>query len=102
DLVTNAERRGRQLADVILGLSSDLVTGVRGQGLLLGVALAHPVASAVVTAALGEGLIVNAANPETVRLVPPLNIGDAEVAEFGERFAEALRTVEAVIEEGDA
>jgi len=102
DLVTNARRRGAQLTDVVLGLGSALVTGVRGAGLMLGVALAQPVAPAVVTAALGHGLIVNAANPETIRLVPPLTIGDEEIGEFGERFAEALRTVEAVIEEGDA
>jgi len=102
DLVTNAASRGRELSNVVLDLDSELVAGVRGRGLLLGVALTQPVASAVVTAALGHGLIVNAANPETIRLVPPLNIGDAEVADFGARFAEALRTVEAVIEAGDA
>ena len=102
DLAGNAQRRGAQLTDVVFGLDSRLVTEVRGRGLMLGVGLSRPVASAVVTAALGTGLIVNAANPETVRLIPPLTIGDAEIAEFGEKFGEALRTVEAVIHEGDA
>lgn len=101
-LVENAARRGEQLRELILGLDSGLVADVRGQGLMLGVALNRPVAGDVVTAALGHGLIVNAANAETIRLVPPLIIGDAELADFGERFGEALRTVEAVIEMGDA
>lgn len=102
DLVGNAARRGQELRELVLGLGSPLVTGVRGQGLMLGVALAAPVAAEVVQAALAGGLIVNAANPETIRLVPPLIIGDAELAEFGERFREALRTVEAVTESGSA
>jgi acetylornithine/N-succinyldiaminopimelate aminotransferase len=67
---------------------------VRGRGLLLGVALAHPVAKAVVAAAQEHGLIINAPSDDTIRLVPPLTIGDAEVDEFAELFAAALATVQ--------
>lgn len=52
DLVGNAARRGEQLRDAIDGIRSPLVTGVRGRGLLLGVALAAPVANALRDAAL--------------------------------------------------
>ena len=55
--------------------------------------MTHPVAKAVVAAAQEHGLIVNAANDETIRLAPPLTIGDAEVAEFFELFAASLATV---------
>ncbi|HBR89831.1 MAG TPA: acetylornithine transaminase, partial [Microbacterium sp.] len=66
----------------------------RGRGLLIGVALKHPVAGAVVAAAQEHGLIVNAANPSTVRVAPPLNIGDVEIDDFIGLFARALATVE--------
>ena len=96
DLVGNARRRGEQLRAAIATIGSPLVTGVRGAGLLLGVALAQPVADAIVAAALEHGLIVNAPNEDTIRLAPPLIIGDDEVAEFTTRFAAALADVEAV------
>jgi acetylornithine aminotransferase len=58
---------------------------------LLGVGLTEPVAQAVATAALEGGLIVNAANPSSIRLAPPLIVGDTEVAEFVEKFTAALK-----------
>lgn len=69
-LVANAAERGRQLRAAIDGLDSPLVSGCRGQGLLVGVGLHHPVAKAVVAAAQEHGLIINAPNDETIRLVP--------------------------------
>ena len=67
---------------------------ITGAGLLLGVALREPVAAAVVQAAQRRGLIINAAAPGRIRLAPPLIIGDAEIAEFGEKFAAALSDVQ--------
>jgi acetylornithine aminotransferase len=92
-LVGNAEARGAQLRSVIAEIESPLIAGVRGAGLLLGVALTSPVAKAVVAAAQEHGLIINAANDSTLRLAPPLIIGDAEVEEFSRLFAAALATV---------
>jgi acetylornithine aminotransferase len=92
-LVDNAHRRGRQLRSAIEGIASPLVAGIRGRGLLLGVALTHPVAKAIVAAAQQHGLIVNAPNDDTIRLVPPLTIGDAEIEEFTRLFAASLATV---------
>jgi acetylornithine/N-succinyldiaminopimelate aminotransferase len=96
-LVENAARRGEELRETILGLESPLVSGVRGRGLLIGVALAEPVAGAVVAAAQERGLIVNAANPDTVRIAPALTIGDAEISEFRELFAATLSDVFATL-----
>lgn len=92
-LVENAARRETDLREGIAGLGSPLVDGVRGKGLLLGVALTSPVAKAIVAAAQQHGLIVNAANDHTIRLAPPLTIGDAEVSAFLELFGAALATV---------
>lgn len=93
-LVDNAARRETQLREGIAALGSPLVAGVRGKGLLLGIGLTSPVAKAVVAAAQQHGLVVNAANDDTIRIAPPLTIGDAEVAEFLDLFAAALATVD--------
>jgi acetylornithine/N-succinyldiaminopimelate aminotransferase len=89
-LVANAAHRGAQLRDAISGLPH--VVEVRGRGLLIGVGLDGPIANAVASRALELGLIVNAANDTTIRLAPPLIIGDAEVAEFTDLFTAALST----------
>ena len=90
DLVSNAARRGEQLRQGILGLGSPLVAEVRGRGLLLGVGLTAPVAPRIVAEALDRGLIINAANDESIRLAPPLIIGDAEIDRFLTLFAASL------------
>lgn len=90
DLVGNARRRGAELRERIERIASPLVTGVHGRGLLIGVALAEPVAGLVARRALERGLIVNAANEHRIRLAPPLIIGEAELDEFERIFAEAL------------
>ncbi|MGX5680633.1 acetylornithine transaminase [Schumannella luteola] len=89
-LVENARVRGEQLRRAISGMPG--VAEVRGSGLLLGVGLDGPRATAVYTAGLEHGLIVNAPNDTTIRLAPPLIIGDAEIDEFTEKFTTALET----------
>ncbi|MGR0319912.1 acetylornithine transaminase [Agromyces sp. ZXT2-3] len=94
-LVENAARRGHELRERVLGLGSPLVAGMRGRGLLAGVALTGPVATDVSAASMQAGLIVNAANDSTIRIAPPLTIGDAELDEFTDRFRRALDAVAA-------
>jgi acetylornithine aminotransferase len=89
-LVENARLRGEQLTAAIAGIGSPLVAEVRGRGLLIGVGLSRPVAGRVASAALAAGLIVNAANDSSIRLAPPLIIGDAEITEFIEKFTKPL------------
>ena len=90
DLVANAARRGEQLRQGILDIGSDLIVEVRGRGLLIGIELAQPIAPAVVSHALQRGLIVNATGSTTVRLAPPLIIGDAEIDRFLTVFTASL------------
>jgi acetylornithine/N-succinyldiaminopimelate aminotransferase len=90
-LVENARMRGEQLRAALAGLPH--VAEVRGSGLLIGVGLDAPVAQAVATAALERGLIVNAANDTSIRLAPPLIIGDAEIDEFLDIFTQALEAI---------
>ncbi len=89
-LVQNARARGEQLRQGILALESPLVAEVRGRGLLHGVGLTAPVAPRLVADALDRGLIINTANDESIRLAPPLIIGDAEVDRFLDLFAAVL------------
>lgn len=93
DLVGNAASRGPQVRAAIEAIGSPLVEGTRGQGLLIGIALRHPVAPAVAAAAQTHGLILNAANDTTIRIAPALTIGDVEIDEFADLFARALATV---------
>ncbi|WP_353829047.1 acetylornithine transaminase [Agromyces sp. SYSU T0242] len=94
-LVENAARRGVELRERVRRLGSPLVGELRGRGLLVGIALDEPVAAHVSAAAMAEGLIVNAANDSTIRIAPPLIIGDQELDEFEARFGRALETVAA-------
>ncbi|HWT32821.1 MAG TPA: acetylornithine transaminase [Microbacterium sp.] len=102
DLPANAVRRGAQIRDAVAAIGSPLVAGTSGRGLLIGVQLTAPVANDVVGAAQQRGLIVNAANESTIRIAPPLNIGDAEIAEFRPLFAESLAAVAATAPEVSA
>ena len=70
----------------------DLVEEVRGQGLLAGIKV-KVAPSEVVKAALGEKLLVAGASDNVVRLLPPLNIADEEIAEAMERLSRALDRV---------
>jgi acetylornithine/N-succinyldiaminopimelate aminotransferase len=89
-LIDNAVRRGVQIREAVLSMRSPLVEEVRGAGLLIGVGLTASVAQRVSDAALSFGLIVNAANETSIRIAPPLIVGDAEIAEFATKFAKAL------------
>lgn len=92
-LVENARVRGEQLRALIEGIGSPLILETRGAGLLIGVGLAEPVAPAIVRAALAAGLIINAPNDRSLRIAPPLIVGDAEIAEFDTRFRAALAAI---------
>ena len=67
------------------------VAAARGRGLMIGFDLEHGGAPELVLRALGEErLIMNATGPQTVRLLPPLTITDAEVDEALARIARLL------------
>jgi acetylornithine aminotransferase len=90
-LVDNSRRRGLQLRDRLESLASPRIVDIQGRGLLLGIGLSEPIAHRVVAEALARGLIINAASDSRIRLAPPLNIGDAEIDEFTEKFTAALQ-----------
>ena len=95
-LLEAARTLGAQLQARILELAArdPRITGVRGAGLLQGIALAEPIAPQVVAAALDQGFILNAANPTTLRLAPPLIITDEELDTFVEALPALLDAAE--------
>ncbi|MGB6771002.1 MAG: aminotransferase class III-fold pyridoxal phosphate-dependent enzyme, partial [Candidatus Dormiibacterota bacterium] len=54
------------------------IAEVRGRGLLLAIGLDRPLAQETARAALEEGLLVNPIGANTIRLAPPLTIGEKE------------------------
>jgi acetylornithine/N-succinyldiaminopimelate aminotransferase len=89
-LLDNARIRGRQIRAIIEDIESPVITAVRGSGLMIGVGIADGNAAEVASAALEQGLIINAPNPDNLRIVPPLIVGDDELTAFEERFRAAL------------
>ena len=81
-LLAHAKTLGDHFSTVIMGLDHDLITGVRGRGLLQAVILAAPIAAAVVDAALAAGFVINAPRPDVLRVAPPLIISSAELDHF--------------------
>ncbi|MFF1409928.1 acetylornithine transaminase [Streptomyces sp. NPDC058289] len=73
-LLAHAARVGERLRLAIEALEHPLVREVRGAGLLLGIALAEPVAARVQRAAQDAGFLVNAAGADVVRLAPALTL----------------------------
>ena len=58
------------------------VAEVRGAGLLLGIELQTLKAADVAAALQSEGVLVNAANPTTIRLAPALIVTDLQIKKF--------------------
>jgi acetylornithine/N-succinyldiaminopimelate aminotransferase len=69
------------------------VSEVRGRGLLLGIELNSPIAKQVATAMLDAGVIVNAANEQTIRIAPPLIVTMPQIEKFIMTFKKVMKEV---------
>ncbi|WP_422673489.1 acetylornithine transaminase [Bailinhaonella thermotolerans] len=81
-LLAHVRSVGDQLEAGIAAIGHDLVEGLRGRGLWRAIVLTRPVAAAVEAAAREAGFLVNAVQPDAVRLAPPLVITPAQIASF--------------------
>jgi acetylornithine/N-succinyldiaminopimelate aminotransferase len=81
-LLSNVTEVGNRLAAGIEAIGDPLITGVRGSGLWRAIVLAEPVAPAVEAAARQAGFLVNAVQPDAVRLAPPLVLSAAQADAF--------------------
>jgi predicted acetylornithine/succinylornithine family transaminase len=83
DIAGNAKRVGSYFITGLEGLKQkfDFITDVRGCGLLIALEFSSDIAQSVLMACLDGGLLVNRLKPNTLRFMPPLNIGNEEVDE---------------------
>lgn len=88
-LVAHAAQLGDWWMGELRALEHPLIADVRGSGLLIGIELKEPIAQAAVEWAQQLGFIINAANPSTIRLAPPLIITKTEAS----RFTKALPAI---------
>ncbi|MBK5398971.1 aspartate aminotransferase family protein [Pseudomonas sp. TH39(2020)] len=85
---------GQHLSEGLQRLSHRYGHGeLRGQGLFWGLDLSDESADAVVKAALYEGLLLNAAQPDCLRFTPALTVSKANVDEMLLRLARAFSRV---------
>jgi acetylornithine/N-succinyldiaminopimelate aminotransferase len=82
DLLANVTEVGNRLAAGIEATGHPLVAGVRGSGLWRAIALTAPAAPAVEAAARQAGFLVNAVQPDAIRLAPPLILTAAQAGSF--------------------
>ena len=67
----------------------DMIEGIRGQGLLVGIKLKAPLAD-VVNGCFDEKLLTVVAGDNVMRLIPPLNVTDDELVDAINRVSTAL------------
>lgn len=85
---------GQHLREGLARLSHRYGHGeLRGQGLLWGLTLSDDSAEDVVKAALYEGLLLNAPQPDCLRFTPALNVSNANIDEMLLRLARAFSRV---------
>ncbi|MBM7772991.1 acetylornithine aminotransferase [Actinokineospora baliensis] len=81
-LLEHVSALGKDITAGIEQLDHPLIAGVRGSGLLLGVALKAPISGAVANAAAAKGYLVNNVQADAIRLAPPLILTDEQADEF--------------------
>ncbi len=96
-LLANVERQGAAIKERLqaLGRELDLFTEVRGKGLMIGAELKPAFqgkAGEISEVCRRHGVLVLQAGPNVLRLLPPLNITDEEVASGLDRIHAALKT----------
>jgi len=85
-LLDGVKRVGEQIRRGVEALGHPLVAGVRGAGLLLGIVLTAPASASLASALRDAGFLVNAVQPDVIRLAPPLIL----TAEQADAFLAAL------------
>ncbi|MDJ1433699.1 aminotransferase class III-fold pyridoxal phosphate-dependent enzyme [Halostagnicola sp. A-GB9-2] len=94
DLLENATRRGEQAKELLRDDAPDYVEDVRGKGLMLAVEFdTAERRNAVVKESLERGLLTLGCGKKTIRLLPPLDSSEREIALGGGLFLEAIDSV---------
>jgi acetylornithine aminotransferase len=89
-LLDHATAIGQRLTAGITATGHPLVAGVRGRGLWLAIVLTSPAAASVEAAGRRAGYLVNAVQPDAIRLAPPLILAAAQADSFTAALAGIL------------
>lgn len=91
-LVKQAERLGKQLLDQFTQAleGCDIVTAVRGKGLMLGIELKREIPDLVAQAA-NKGLLINITATKVVRLLPPLILSNQDADMLVNTLSDLIR-----------
>jgi acetylornithine aminotransferase len=89
-LLDNVNKVGSQLIAGIQAIDHPLLVGVRGTGLWLAAVLSSDSAPAVEKSARDAGFLVNAVQPDAIRIAPPLILTPAEADQFIGAFPQIL------------
>ena len=81
-LLAQVTAAGERLTVGLQAVRHPLVAGVRGRGLWLAIVLTDTRAADLEAAARRAGFLVNAVQPDAIRLAPPLILSPAEADEF--------------------
>ncbi len=83
NIAENARKVGQYLIAKLESLKQKypFITDVRGRGFLVALEFGSDIAPSVATSCLDMGLLVNRLNPNALRFIPPLIIGNGEVDE---------------------
>ncbi|MGN6472613.1 MAG: acetylornithine transaminase [Mycobacteriales bacterium] len=91
-LLKQVDELGQQWMAELSGCAGDVLKGVRGRGLWIGLDLPGS-AAAVELAARNQGFLINATGPDAVRIAPPLILATEEAASFSEALPGILSGV---------
>jgi acetylornithine aminotransferase len=95
-LLAHVTQVGEQLVASLETIRHPLVAGVRGRGLWLAIVLTAEVAAKVEEAARQAGFLVNAVQPDAIRLAPPLILSAGQARQFTDALPAILDTVQGI------
>jgi len=95
-LLAHVTQVGQQLVASLEAVRHPLVAGVRGRGLWLAIVLTAEVAAKVEEAARQAGYLVNAVQPDAIRLAPPLILSAGQARQFTDALPAILDTAQGI------
>jgi len=91
NLLNNAQVMGNRILEKVDDLGLEVIGGLRGRGLMIAIELHDSIAPEVVAAGIEMGVLINATDEKTLRMLPPLNVTADEVDEAVTRLGQSIR-----------
>ena len=89
-LVEHAAKMGKRLGDNVRALSPERIVEIRGRGLMVGIEM-DGTCTELVSIAMERGLLLNVTADNVIRMLPPLNMSEAEIDQVSERLGDSIK-----------